>query len=284
MSKALQQLGDEDFAVREAAGERLFALGEQAREALEGVAENSKDMECRSRSQQILDRLDHVDEAKAQRTLDEKAYAESFLPRKECLFRQHAGKWIAIAGGKILPSTTEGVLAPAASLEEAEAVAEKACPQARHRFVFRIGEEGDLRYDLGGTEWPESLGSGFLVCLQRDWMIRGTDEMWCVVGEKQVQINVPRPGGKTGLDLLPELRPPGGDRKRAARFAVATGFDGIAVMRPRIARALALARWEIPGSIQLEGVCAGTCRRARVRFRLPQIGWEETLPVAVWEE
>src|SRR5947208_13082669 len=71
----------------------------------------------------------------AERTADVAAYERE----RAALDREHAGEWAVIAGGK--------VVATAKALEDVEAKA----PEAKHRFVFRVGEDGDAKEEI--TEW-----------------------------------------------------------------------------------------------------------------------------------
>src|SRR5262245_25424324 len=74
----------------------------------------------------------------SERARDDDAYSGEYDWRREILFHQHAGEWAAIVGGEIL--------APFPTLEACAAEAEKRHPKALHRYVFRIGEDGEVRY------------------------------------------------------------------------------------------------------------------------------------------
>jgi hypothetical protein len=65
------------------------------------------------------------DVASAERKVNDEAYRVRYLPSKEALVRQHAGKWLAIAGGEVIPRDAGGRVAPAGTVEECVAVAER---------------------------------------------------------------------------------------------------------------------------------------------------------------
>jgi hypothetical protein len=86
----------------------------------------------------------------AERAANRKAFEASIA----ALRREHAGEWVAIAGGKV-----------AATGQTPQEVA-AAAPLAVHRFIFRVGDEGDGEFPanfwygprFGGLDLAEALG------------------------------------------------------------------------------------------------------------------------------
>ncbi len=76
--------------------------------------------------------------------------------------------------------------------------------------------------------------------------------------------------------------PPGKDARKL-KVIDSTGFNGMAVLDPALAGSLGLSLFEIPGTVTIEGGL-GTlkCRRAHVRFAVPELDVDRIVPVAVW--
>ncbi len=219
---------------------------------------------------------------RAERLANEAAYREQYLPVRTRLKADHLGKWIVIARGVMLPANERRTFpAPAATMEEADLAARAEAPAARHRFVFRIGEEGDEKEFLGGTEVRHVLGVAFLAA----WEGRGT------LGPN-VSLLLDRVGqvSQRAADGRPFVRaavlPPSGVGGAEEEWGLSTGFNGYAVLSPATAERVGLALWEIPGSVRIEGVLqSGDCRRARARLRIPPGGGVDLeFPVAIWPD
>ena len=223
----------------------------------------------------------------AERAADEAAFREHYLVRRERFADENLGQWLTIAGGRIFPVNECGTLAqPAPTMEAAVAAARAAVPQARHRFVFRVGEEGDRVAELGGCELPHVLGIEFLAALERsDVECRGLgpgQKMWFVRDGTRTEITAKGPDDR--MFLRPEVGPPGAAGRADALFALSTGFGGgFAVLPPQTAAGASLHLWEIPGKLTMTGAFqSGECRRARARFRFAGTGLDFTVPVAIW--
>jgi hypothetical protein len=219
----------------------------------------------------------------AERAADEGAFQFLYIPAQKTLLQTHKGEWIAIAAGRVIPATgTEP--APVRSMEEADALSRKAAPDAVHRFLFQVGEEGDVTWELGGCELQHVLGDGMLKLLTG----AGVDAKNVGPGERmQVRIN----GNPTELTvatadenrmyLRPQVGAPGDAGAARENFCVATGFAGTATMSA--ATAAGLEMWEIPGTCHVRGaVQSGDCRRARARLAWPNTSLDFVVPVAVW--
>lgn len=214
------------------------------------------------------------DPAALERVENEKAFREEYLPKKESLFERGAGKWLVIADGHLLLDT------PVETIKDAEFLGRKCAPNAKHRFVFRIGEEGDVSYRLGGTADPFSVGGNFLAQVKDGCEIRfsGDQEGVYSGGKKISSSSIDK-----GLKIHPEVSPPLSEKGKEIEFLVATGFQGFLTLAQKEASSLSLELWEIPGTVHLEGVFqSGTARRARVKVKIPEVQEEFTVPVAVW--
>ena len=226
------------------------------------------------------------DPVAAERTANEAAYREHVSGIRQYLLHNALGQWIAIAGGRVFPVNEHGTMVrPAATMEGAESAARAAVPEARHRFVFRIGEEGDLEQPLGGAELPHVLGVWFLAELERpDVEMRGLgpgQEVHFVKDATRVEITAKGPDDR--MFVRPEVGPPRGAGRADALYGLSTGFGGYAVLPAETAAAASLHLWEVPGRITIEGVYqSGACQRARARFRFPGTDLDWVLPVAIW--
>lgn len=224
----------------------------------------------------------------AERATNEAGYAEHVLGIRQYLLDEHLGQWIAIAGGRAFPvNETHTAVRPAATMEEADAAARAEVPGARHRFVFRIGEEGDSKEELGGAEVPHVLGVWFFAKLERpDVEMRGIgprQPIWSTKSGVRTEITVKGPDDR--MFVRPEVGSPGAAGRADALYVLSTGFGGYAVLPAATATAASLELWEIPGRIAIDGVFRrGECRRARARFRFPGTELDFVLPVAIWPE
>jgi hypothetical protein len=218
-----------------------------------------------------------------ERAADEGAYRFLYLPEQARLTDSHRGEWLAIVEHRIVP--TQGELpAPAKTMEAADAAARAAAPSASHRFLFQIGEEGDIDLQLGGCELQHVMGNGLLALLQG----KGVEMRNIGPGERiQVRVQgalreltVVTPD-ENRMYLKPEVGPPGAKGEAKADYCLATGFAGFATMAPATASGLEL--WEIPGTAHVKGALqSGECRRARARFSWPNTPLDLLVPVAVW--
>jgi hypothetical protein len=226
-----------------------------------------------------------VSQVPAQRAANEEAYRAHVVPIRETLVHEHLGRWISIARGRVFPQNEHGTLvSPAATMEEAEEAARAAAPDARHRFVFRVGEEGDHRQAGGGAELEHVLGVGFLARLERpDVAMRGLGPRQPIHFVKDgVRTEITVKGPDDRMYVRPEVGPPGAAGRPDALYVISTGYSGYATLSAPTAARASLHLWEIPGKVTIEGAF-GTAdfRRARARFRFPGTDLDFTIPVAV---
>lgn len=218
----------------------------------------------------------------AERSADDAAYRTLYLPERARLIAEAPGRWLAIVGGRLVPA--DGTLpAPAPTMEEAVAAASAAAPGARHRFVFKVGGDGDLECDLGGCELPRVLGTQFLALLERrDVMVRFSTKrpsVQFISGDTARELATRSEDGR--MFLAPDVGPPGSEARGGRAYCVSTGFGGLATMPQEDAKGLEL--WEIPGVARVTGVMqSGECRRAWARFRWPNTPLDFVVPVAIW--
>jgi hypothetical protein len=216
-----------------------------------------------------------------ERAADDEAFRETYLLEKERLFAEHAGEWLAIAGGEVFPADGKRNLLPAKTLEECLAAAERKVPRARHRYVFRIGEEGEVRYSVLGfpARWTMS-GIGLYRLLGLTVGVDGAKgtTTWRLKGKEKTF-----PVGKAA-EMGVKLADPTGKGAREVTVGVSTGFNGVALLEPPVSGSLGLARFEIPGATIVKiGGAEVKCRRARVRLAVPEIDLDVTIPVTLLE-
>lgn len=218
-----------------------------------------------------------------ERAADEGAYRFLYLPAQKALLGTRKGDWLAIAGGQVIPANATDP-APVKSMAEADALARKAVPGAQHRFIFQVGEEGDVTWQLGGCELQHVFGNQALALLEG----KGVDMKNIGPGERMhVRINgvateltVTTPD-ENRMYLRPQVGAPGETGVAKENFCVATGFAGTVTMSA--ATASGLEMWEIPGTVHVSGALqSGDCRRARARLTWPNTQLDFVVPVAVW--
>ncbi|MCB9916041.1 MAG: hypothetical protein H6828_13005 [Planctomycetes bacterium] len=226
--------------------------------------------------------LGYAQRVELARAENQRAYEQDYLRRREALFEAHAGEWVVIAGGRLLPLDEHGKLRPAATREAADAAAEALAPGAEQRFVFRIGEDGDARYFPTLSSQSEWIG------LQLLHRFEGT--AWIAPDGVFVTPRGAEPGSgvRLGDGTLSESGPRAeleldtgeGTARQSIAFVASTGFEGYAVLGAARAAGLRLARWEIPGAVRLDSGDP-PLRRARAHVVAPQGVLDAWLPVAV---
>jgi hypothetical protein len=222
--------------------------------------------------------------AESERAANLAAYRFLYLPEQPRLAATRRGGWLAVAGGKVVPSNGQAIV-PAATIEEAAAAAVAVKPEAKHRFVFRIGDEGDVVWPMGGCELAHVVGVQFIGLfedrLDVEMKALGPGQkILAAVGGPMQEITVKGPDDR--MYVRPEVGPPGAAGRATEAYCISTGFGGMAVVSPTTAEGLEL--WEIPGSARItekspEGVL---CRRAYARFAWPGSNLDFTVPVAIW--
>lgn len=215
------------------------------------------------------------------------AYETHVMGMRHFMLHEHLGHWVVIAGAKAFPVNEHGTaVAPAPTMEAAVAAARTAVPKARHRFVFRIGEEGDLTQSLGGVELPHVFGVWFMAALEPHvemLVFGGGRPITYRKGDVRKAITVKGPDSRTYV--RPEVGAPGSKGRAEALYCLSTGFAGYTTVPHKTAVAASLHLWEIPGHITVSGVFQkGECRRARMRIKFPETDIDLLLPVAVWSE
>ncbi|MFQ5845029.1 MAG: hypothetical protein ACE5JG_08580 [Planctomycetota bacterium] len=192
------------------------------------------------------------------------------------------GLWAAVAGGDNL-----FVSAP---LEKVLAQIEKVKPDAKHRFVWKVGEEGDVAYDFtvgdqpwAGMEFLEQTGL---------WQERDRQPGWWFYRQTDPKKKARFPPGKDKRPWLPiVVGVPGLDEGTTITFVVSTGSN-CPLLLPEGHR-FPLA--EIPGEAVVTSVflhqTQWRLRRYLVRARIPELGvdtvveaLELTQPVKKGEE
>ncbi len=216
--------------------------------------------------------------ADQERARNDERYEKEYLHRKDVLFIQHPGDWISIVRGKLSD--------PFPSLIACAAAAEKEHPSAAHRYMFRIGEEGDVHYDGPAPLEPcqplNVVGGTFkaLFHIGFAWQAGGDDAWlaWERSGKRRT-FQWKRPSRITGLEIADPLA-----STRAELAVVDSGSStALLLLDTPTASALGLERFEIPGRAVVDYSSERIqCRRARARVRVPEIDLDETVPIAVW--
>jgi len=224
--------------------------------------------------------VDAAHAADAERARNEAAFEDDYLRQKERLFAAHAGLWLAIVDGRLLPADAHGRPAPAATLDECIAAADAANAAALHRFLFRIGEEGDVVYLDPRAQNHSVVGMGFKLALgiaatfdpasgAVTWTRKGKSRRFALDrGEFELRLSDP-----TGRQLA------------SARVSDSAGYAGFLLIDASLGDLLDAERFEIPGRTLLRaGDQIQELRRAHLRVQLPELDLDERVPVAVWSE
>jgi hypothetical protein len=211
------------------------------------------------------------------------AYATLYGPQRERLMSAAQGGWIAIVEGAVHPVDADGKITPTSTWQEVDARADKLHPAAAHRFVFRVGEDGDAEHFYTMAEWEHGIGSGLV-----DAVSKATRSTWWCAGS---DVGLRRKDG-SGDDVIscqgPDDRPyvnfiiraPRGDEHVSRVMGFASAFGGPAVVSEETAQELHLERWEIPGTMLLNK--HAKCRRARARFGLRYPKIEVSVDLVIW--
>ncbi len=213
-----------------------------------------------------------------QRDVNASAYENDYLRQKERLFPAHLGRWIAIVGGRLLPTDERGRVEPAATFDDCVKAAEAADASALHRYLFRVGEEGDVVYsdssatprNVVGAALKSALGvaAAFDAKAGAITWRRGEKSRTFPLEREQIEISLSDPQGLQSM---------------SARVADSAGFGGFVLLDATTADLLDAEKHEIPGRVVLR-TTQGTAelRRARVRVGVRELALDEVVPAAVW--
>lgn len=193
---------------------------------------------------------------------------------KERLHRDLLGKWVLIADRA--PEEVEGAFKPLLVGDTLESVAALA-PDAKHRFVFRVGDEGDVTTVASAWHAPRSAGSGFVRATGlTSFADKGGGVVELRKGEAVVTFHdaSPFPRIRVGIE-----RPSGPSPAAPEAREVLLGTVGPTLaLAPADDERLGLARWEVPGTEIVGGV---PCRRVLVRVSIPELEIVSTVVAAV---
>lgn len=220
-----------------------------------------------------------VDSIESERRRNQGAFDRDYLGEKELLMARHPGEWVAIAEGHVLPVDAYGHIEPTPNLDALLAQLALTHPGARHRFIFRVGEEGRVNYHF--TMYNESgfVGWSFLMMLEGG--VWTSNEGVFITPEKGMDLSTAKPIGPAGAGTMTaRLAGPDGQGERDLPLFVATAYGGSVVLDEADATDFGLQRWEIPGVAFSEG--RGEMRRARVRVKVPGADFDADVPVSIW--
>jgi hypothetical protein len=219
--------------------------------------------------------LDPVDEARAR---NEIAFENDYLRMKERLIPQQLGRWLAIVDGRVLPSDDRGRPSPTAKMEDCLAVADGVNARPLHRFVFQIGEEGDVLYADSSRTARSAVGSA----------LRSSLNVTAGYDARSGELTWTRGGKSRHFALDHERFPlvlsdPLQRNSMATHVVDSSGFGGFVVLEAVNAALLEGARYEIPGHVLLKtGGGMQELRRMRVRVTIPELDVDVTVPAAAW--
>ncbi|MBI3845106.1 MAG: hypothetical protein HY292_10780 [Planctomycetes bacterium] len=214
----------------------------------------------------------------AERVCNDEVFDEQFRNAKERLFQQHPAAWVAIVGGELLETFD--------SMSACVEAADHKHPNARHRYLFRIGEEGDTRLQGPAPIEPEQprdcIGCGFKALFRPSEMISPSTQTltWTRNGKSTTR----RWFNENYTEI--EVADPFGAKPKSIRVVDSGSFTGVLGLCRETAAGFDLARFEIPGRAFIKGSMTGDtfeCRRARARIRVPEIDIDEAIPVVIWE-
>ena len=184
----------------------------------------------------------------------------------------------AVAGGDWPDDATwivaaRGTVAGAPDLPSALAVD----PHALHRYVFRPGEQGDVRLVLAfhpgrgviaGRRAAEALGVTFRRSAH---------------GGTEVVRDVRRLTAAEDATITLHVAPVGGGKAFTVPAVVDPDFDGGLLVAPAVAAALDLGRFEIPGTADVQVALGRPFLGVRTRLHaaIPELGVEADLEAVV---
>lgn len=221
----------------------------------------------------------------AARRQDDGALLQYQHQREELILRGWLGRWVAIADGELLPKHTR-LVKPAVSLDALLEELERDHPKALHRYLWRVGEEGDVRCEFFAPNLPgsDALGMGLFQALDlaggEAKVVISSDTVFVTRGSR----SHPFPYGERGIPM--HLADPTGARLLDAIVTPSSACDGTIVLSPKSADALGLARFEIPGIARYgpDEAPLHACRRARLRWRAPELDLDAEVTVAIWPD
>jgi len=186
------------------------------------------------------------------------------------------GKWVAIAAEP--PPNLEGAFKAIVLGETLDDVA-KFAPHAKHRYVFRVGGEGDVETFASTWYAPRFAGHGLVNALGIS-SIQGGDGITLRKGGITVTEKGPTPFPRVRVAIdTPDREPVAAAAGDASATELWLGSVGPTLMlTPEDGARLSLARWEVPG---VETVMGVPCRRVLVRVALVGLPGDATVVGAV---
>ena len=212
------------------------------------------------------------------RELNELTYEDDYLRVKERLVPEQLGRWIGIVGGRIVPEGERGKFQPAETFEACIKAADAADREALHRFIFRIGEEGDVIYADVSSQPRTVIGGAFRskFGIAASFDARAGELKWTRAGKsKSFKLEHDQ------FELL--LADPSGRQSMGTRLSDSSSFAGFVALDANTADLLDSERFEIPGRVLLRsdrGVVE--LRRTRVRIQVKDLDLDELVPAAAW--
>jgi hypothetical protein len=186
---------------------------------------------------------------------------------KGSLSRDDAGAWVVIAGGKI------------AAKGKDLADVKPAAHDAAHRFVFRVGDEGDRDGLLNNWRAPRLAGLPFVRALGVGFELDPNGSVSLTKGEERATFESHSPFPRIRANIAsPDGTPLAAEGAKLPELFLGTVGPEL-VITPDDAVSLHLERWEVPGTLQ---VFRGSipCRRVLVTVSIPGITGDATFIAA----
>lgn len=150
-------------------------------------------------------------------------------------------------------------------------------PDAAHRYVFRPGEQGDIRLTLAfhpgrGVVAGRAAARALGVTFRRR-----------ARGGTQVVRDVRRVDADDDATIPLIVSPPGGGTSYSVPAVIDPDFDGALLVAPAVAERLGLRRFEIPGTADVHVALGRPFLGARTRLRaaIRELGVEAELEAVV---
>lgn len=190
------------------------------------------------------------------------------------LHRVHAGQWVAIAVPAGL--TAGGAYETWTAGATLEAVRDFR-PESKHRYVFRVGDEGDLDVFVSAWYGTRFAGSGGLARgLGVDLVLHASVDVAKDGRQARFAGGTPFPAVAFHFEAPDGRASPRNGDATPEVFVGSLGPD--LMLTPQDDAELGLERFEVPGTATVGGV---PCRRVLVTASIPRVGARGTLVACV---
>ncbi|MCB9882432.1 MAG: hypothetical protein H6832_04055 [Planctomycetes bacterium] len=236
------------------------------------------------------------DRVTAERDRNLTAYVRDYLPARERLQEHHRGEWVAIVSGKLVPRGPQGQIEPIKDLEKLDRQTRASFPKAKHRFMIRIGDEGDRTWGLGMTNKRFTIGGGFLNGIAKGFQHAAAGGFWIVDGDTKTSVWSGGPDHDTAPFVGPAIQPPHEAISKSTDpeseppriekqipLLFTNLCEGTALLGAESLDGFDVELWELPGHVRVNGLSRrGLLRRVWVHFRFDGTKYAFVQHVALW--